>query len=56
MEQNFKQADDASLMDLDTGVVDRADGDRQANALQQREINVDVQPLGLESGETIRDG
>jgi hypothetical protein len=43
-------------MDLDTGVVDRVDGDRQANALQQREVNVDVQPLGLESGETIRDG
>ena len=55
MEQNFKQPDDASLMDLDARVVDRADGDRQGDALQQREVHVDVQPLGLESGETIRD-
>ena len=42
MEQNFKQPDDASLMDLDTGVVDRADGDRQADALQQRKVHMDV--------------
>jgi len=42
MEQNFKQPDDASLMDLDTGVVDRADGDRQADTLQQRKVHVDV--------------
>ena len=56
MQQNFEQPDDASLMDLNTGVVDRADGDRQADALQQRKVHVNVQPLGLESGETIRDG
>ena len=49
MQENFKQPDDASLVDVDTGVVDRAD------ALQQRKVHVDVQPLGLESGETIRD-
>ena len=55
MQENFEQPDDASLMDLDARVVDRADGDRQGDALQQREVHVDVQPLGLESGETIRD-
>ena len=42
MQQNFEQPDDASLMDLNTGVVDRADGDRQADALQQRKVHVDV--------------
>ena len=56
MQQNFEQPDDASFMDLDTGIVDRADGERQGDTLQQREVDVDVQPLGLESGETIGDG
>lgn len=42
-------------MNLDAGVVDRADGDGQGEALQKREVHVDVQPLRLESGETIRD-
>ena len=55
MQENFEQPDDASLMDFDAGVVDRADGDRQGHALQQWKVHVDVQPLGLESGETIRD-
>ena len=56
MQENFKQPDDASLMDLDTGVMDRADGDRQGDTLQQREVDVDIQPPGLKAGETIRDG
>ena len=42
MQENFKQPDDASLVDVDTGVVDRADGDRQADALQQRKVRMDV--------------
>jgi hypothetical protein len=42
MEQNFEQPDDASLMDLDTGVVNRADSERQGDTLQQREVYVDV--------------
>ena len=42
-------------MKLDPGVVDRAEGDRQGEALQKREVHVDVQPLGLQSGEPIRD-
>src|ERR1700745_957844 len=55
MQQNFEQPDDASLMDLDTGVIERADGDRQADSLQQRAGHWDVQPLGVKGGETIRD-
>ena len=42
MEQNFEQPGDASLMDLDTGVVNRADSERQGDTLQQREVYVDV--------------
>ena len=42
MEQNFQQPDDASLTDLDTGVINRADSERQGDTLQQREGYVDV--------------
>src|ERR1700739_597385 len=55
MQQNLQEPDDARLVDLDTCIVDRASGDRQGDALQKRECHVDIQPLGLESGETIRD-
>ena len=55
MQQNLQEPDDASLVNLYPGIVDRPCGDRQGDALQQREVDVDVQPLGLEPGETIRD-
>src|SRR5207253_6568513 len=38
------------------GIADRADGDRQGEALQQREVDVDVEPLRLEAGEAGGDG
>ena len=43
-------------MDLDAGIADRADGDGQGEALQQREVDMDVEPLRLEAGEAIGDG
>ena len=43
-------------MDFDPGIADRADGDRQGEALQQREVDVDVEPLRLEAGEAGGDG
>jgi hypothetical protein len=43
-------------MDFDSGVTDGADRHRQGQALQQREIQMDVEPLGLAIGEAIRDG
>ena len=43
-------------MDFDPGIADRADGDRQGEALQQREVDVDVEPLRLEAGKAIGDG
>src|SRR6202049_2457859 len=55
MQQNLQEPDDARLVDLDTCIVDRACGDRQGDALEQREVDVDVQPLRLEAGETIGD-
>jgi hypothetical protein len=56
MEQHFEQADDAGVVDLDTGIADRADGGRQGKALQQREVDVDVEPLRLKAGEARGDG
>ena len=55
MQEDLEQADDARLVDLDAGITDRADGDRQGEALQQREVDVDVEPLRLEAGEAIGD-
>ena len=49
MQKNLQEPDDAGLMDLYTRIIDRAGEDRQGHALQQREVHVDVQPLGLES-------
>ena len=40
-------------MDLDSGITDGADGHRQCQPLQQREVHVDVEPLGLAIGEAI---
>ena len=37
-------------------VADRADGDWKGEALQQREVDVDVEPLRLETGEAAGDG
>ena len=56
VQEDLEQADDARIMELDAGVADRADGDGQGESLQQREVNMDVEPLRLEAGEAISDG
>src|SRR4249919_991290 len=56
VQQDFHQPDDAGLMDLDAGIAHRADGDRQGDTLQERKVHVNVEPLGLEGGETTGDG
>ena len=43
-------------MDFDARIADRADGDGQSNPLQERKVDVDVEPLRLESCETVGDG
>ena len=53
MQEYFHQADDPWFMDLDSGITDGANGHRQCQSLQQREIHMDVEPLGLAIGETI---
>ena len=55
MQEDLEQADDARLVDLEAGITHRADSDRLGEALQQREIDMHVEPLGLAAGEAIRD-
>lgn len=43
-------------MEFDSGISDRPDGDGQSQALEQREIDMDVQALRLEVGKAVRDG
>ena len=56
VQEDLEQADDARVVDFDPGIADRADGDRQGEALEQREVDVDVEPLRLEAGEAAGDG
>ena len=56
VQEDFKQADDARVVDLDPGIADRADGDWQGEALQQRKVDMDIEPLRLEAGKAIGDG
>ena len=43
-------------MDLDPGIPNRTDGDWKGEALQQREVDMDVEPLCLEGSEAPGDG
>src|ERR1700746_1448558 len=56
MEENLAQANDASIVDFDAGIADRADGDGQSNPLQERKVDVDMEQLRLEAGEPVGDG
>src|ERR1700736_2541260 len=56
MQEDFEEADDARVVDLDAGIADRAVGDRQGEGLQQRKVDVDIEPLRLEAGKAIGDG
>ena len=38
VQEDFKQADDARVVDLDPGIADRADGDRQGEALDRKSV------------------
>src|SRR5215468_5601557 len=56
VQEDFHQPDDARFVDLDAGIAHRADGNRQGNALQQRKVPVNVEPLGLVRGEAAGNG
>src|ERR1700684_672198 len=56
VEQNLQQSDDAGLVDFDAGISTGADSNGERDALQQREVHVNVEPLGLATRESVRDG
>ena len=43
-------------VDFDAGITNRADGDGECDAWQQREVHVNVEPLGLATRKSVRDG
>jgi hypothetical protein len=43
-------------VEFDAGIADRADGEGQSNPRQERKVDVDIEPLRLEAGETVGDG
>ena len=51
VQKNLEEADETRVLDFDAGVADRADRYGEGDPLQQREVGVDVEPLGLETGE-----
>src|SRR5260370_16669525 len=55
MEENFHQPDHAGVLDLDAREFDGAYLDGEGQALQEREIHVDIEPVRLVSGEVIGD-
>ena len=56
MQEDLEEADEAGIVDLDAGVAHGADGDRPGEALEQGKVDVDVEPLRLETGKTGGDG
>ena len=56
VQEDLEEADDARIVQLDAGIADCADGDGEGETLQQREVDMDVEPLRLEAGEAISDG
>ena len=50
--QHFHEADHAGVVDFDSGILCRANRDRQRQPLQQRKVDMLVLPLGLEGGES----
>src|SRR5437867_9682897 len=55
VEQDFHQTDDPGVMDLDARDPALAEEDGQGEALEEGEIDVDVEGLGLGGGEALED-
>jgi hypothetical protein len=45
VQEDFEEADDARIVDLDPRISDRADTDRKGETLQQREVDMNIEPL-----------
>jgi len=56
VEEDFHEAQHAGVVDLNAGDLGVSGGDGESQALEQREVDVDIQGLGLELSETVGDG
>src|SRR5713101_8872224 len=56
VEQDFHQAEHTGVLDLNAGDFGVSRRNGQSQTLEQREVNVDVQSLGLELSETVGHG
>ena len=56
MQEDFEEADKTGVVDLDAGIADRANGDREGKALEQREVDMNIEPLCLEGSKAASDG
>ena len=53
VQENVEQPHEARLMDFEARITDGADGDRAGEALKEGKVDMDVEPLGLVTGEAI---
>ena len=53
MLENLEQADDTGVVDFDAGIADRPNGNWQGDALQERKVHVDIEPLSLEARKPV---
>jgi hypothetical protein len=51
MQENLQETDGARVVDLDPWIANSADGHGHGEALEERKIGMDVEPLRLEAGE-----
>src|SRR6266481_10012718 len=55
VQEDFQEADHAGVMDFDAWEPHFAAPDREGEFLQQREVNMHVEALGLEGSEAVGD-
>ena len=56
VEQDFHEPDHAQVVNLDAGHLGAADLNRERQALEEREVHVNVEPLCLRVGEMVGEG
>ncbi len=56
MDEDFHEADQAGVMDFDSGDFGMTGDDGQSQTLEEGEIDIDLEGLSLKGGETVGDG
>lgn len=56
VEEHLHQANHAGVVDLDSGNLHLADGNRKCDALEERGVDMDIEGLSFQCGKPVRDG